>query len=107
MWLRDRRALVAGEAFTPFVRAALCADFASPFANSGPDGLDYINADLTLHLGRLPVGEWIGLETNDRVAADGVSVAECRYFDRTGPIGFSSVCAVLTPGMPRNQPGDQ
>jgi hypothetical protein len=101
VWTRDRRPLVAGTAFTPFVRAALSADFASPFANSGPDGLDYINADLTLHLGRLPVGDWIGIETNDRVAADGVSVAECRYFDETGPIGFSSVCAVVNARMPR------
>ena len=41
-------------------RAALSADFASPLANSGPAGIDYINADLTLHLGRLPEGEWIG-----------------------------------------------
>lgn len=101
VWLRDRRELVAGVEHTPFVRAALCADFASPFANSGADGLAYINADLTLHLGRLPIGEWIGIETNDRIAADGVSVAECRYFDQTGPIGFSSVCAVLTPRMGR------
>lgn len=101
VWLRDHRPLVAGATFTPFVRAALCADFASPFANSGPSGLDYINADLTLHLGRLPIGEWIGIETNERIAADGVSVAECSYFDQTGPIGFSSVCAVVTPRMPR------
>jgi hypothetical protein len=101
VWLRDQRPLVAGSEFTPFLRAALCADFASPFANSGPTGLDYINADLTLHLGRLPVGEWIGIETDDRVAADGVSVAQCVYFDEQGPIGFSSTCAVLTGRMPR------
>jgi len=103
VWLRDRRPLVDGTDFTPFVRAALCADFASPFANSGPEGLDYINADLTLHLGRLPDGEWIGIETNDRIAADGVSVAQCRYFDAAGPIGFSSTCAVVTPRMPRQE----
>ena len=100
-WLRDRAPLVDDEALTPFVRAALCADFASPFANSGPEGLDYINADLTLHLGRLPVGEWIGLETDDRVAVDGVSVAQCVYHDATGPIGWSSACAVVTPRMAR------
>jgi len=100
-WLRDRAPLVDRVALTPFVRAALCADFASPFANGGPEGLDYINADLTLHLGRLPVGEWIGLETDDRVAVDGVSVAQCVYHDATGPIGWSSACAVVTPRMAR------
>jgi hypothetical protein len=95
-WLRDRRALVDGQPLSPFVRVALCADFASPFANSHPDGLDYINADFTLHLARLPEGEWIGIETDDRVAASGVSVVQCVYFDQRGPIGWSSACAVLT-----------
>lgn len=98
-WLRDTNELVTGEGMTPFVRAALAADFASPLANSGSHGLDYINADLTLHLGRLPEGEWIGIDVVDRVATDGVSVASCRFHDRTGPIGWSSVCAVLNQPM--------
>ncbi len=101
VWLRDRRPLVRDEELTPFVRAALSADFASPLANSAEDGLDYINADMTLHLGRLPTGEWIGIETDDRVAADGVSVVQCRYYDADGAIGWSSACAVRTPRMPR------
>ena len=98
-WLRDTWQLVAGEPMTPFVRAALAADFASPLANSASTGLDYINADLTLHLGRLPDGEWIGIEVADRVASGGVSVACCRFHDRTGPIGWSTVCAVLNARM--------
>lgn len=98
-WLRDTRPLVTGEALSPFVRAALAADFASPLANSHAQGLDHINADLTLHLGRLPHGEWIGIEVADRVAADGVSVADCRFHDAAGPIGWSTVCAVLNPRM--------
>lgn len=98
-WLRDSWQLVAGDDPSPFVRAALAADFASPLANSASTGLEYINADLTLHLGRLPDGEWIGIEVADRVAGDGVSVAYCRFHDRTGPIGWSTVCAVLNPRM--------
>ena len=98
-WLRDTWQLVAGHPMTPFVRAALAADFASPLANSASAGLDYINADLTLHLGRRPEGEWIGIEVADRVASTGASVAYCRFHDRTGPIGWSTVCAVLNPRM--------
>jgi hypothetical protein len=98
-WVRDRRPLVAGVELTPFVRAALAADFASPLANFGLDGLDYINADLTLHLGRLPEGEWIGVATSHRVAADGVSVAVCTLHDARGPVGTSTVCAVRNPRM--------
>jgi hypothetical protein len=98
-WLRDTNELVAGEAMSPFVRAALAADFASPLANSHPSGLDFINADLTLHLGRQPEGEWIGIEAVDRVATNGVSVAYCRFHDTIGPIGWSTVCAVLNPRL--------
>lgn len=98
-WMRDVRDLVEGEAPTPFVRAALAADFASPLANSSSVGLDYINADLALYLGRLPDDEWIGVEFADRVGHDGVSVAHTRFHDRRGPIGWSEVCAVLAPRM--------
>jgi hypothetical protein len=98
-WIRDRRPLIAGIELTPFVRAALAADFASPLANFGATGLDFINADLTLHLGRLPEGEWIGVETSLRVAANGVSVAVCALHDHRAPIGASTVCAVRNPRM--------
>jgi Thioesterase-like superfamily len=98
-WLRDRRQLVGGHELSPFVRAALVADIASPLANFGPAGLDYINADLTLHLGRMPEGEWIGVETSHRMAAAGVSVAACTLHDRLGPIGSSTVCAVRNPRL--------
>jgi hypothetical protein len=106
VWLRDRRPLVPGHDLTPFVRAALASDFASPLANMSTEGLTYINADLTLHLARLPEGEWLGLSTGDRVVADGVSVAECPLHDARGPVGWSSVAAVLNPRMPRPPSAD-
>jgi hypothetical protein len=104
VWLRDHRPLIPGYALTPFVRAALASDFASPLANMSTEGLAYINADVTLHLARLPVGEWLGLSTGDRVVADGVAIAECPLHDTQGPIGASSVSAVLTPRMPAGPP---
>jgi Acyl-CoA thioesterase C-terminal domain/Acyl-CoA thioesterase N-terminal domain len=98
-WVRDRRPLIGGVELSPFVRAALAADYASPLANFGATGLDFINADLTLHLGRLPEGEWIGLETTHRVATNGVSIAVCALHDLRAPIGDSTVCAVRTARM--------
>jgi hypothetical protein len=98
-WIRDRRQLIRGVELTPFVRAALAADLASPLANFGAEGLDYINADLSLHLGRLPEGEWIGTETAHRVAGNGISLAVCTLHDHRGPIGASTVCAVRNARM--------
>jgi hypothetical protein len=101
IWMNDFRECVEGEPMTPFVRAALAADFASPFANSGDKGLNYINADITLYLHRLPAGEWVGFETMNHQATAGVSIAECWLYDEQGPIGTSSVAALAQRRTPR------
>jgi len=93
-WMAEVRPLVEGESLTPFVRAALAADFASPFANAGDAGLGYINSDVTLYLHRLPIGEWIGFEVVNHEATDGVAIAACRMFDEQGAIGTASVAAL-------------
>jgi hypothetical protein len=94
LWARDRWQLVAGEEPSPVVRAALAADLPNPLANSSAEGLQFINADLTLTLGRLPVSEWIGLEVVGHLGHDGVAVGTCTLHDTSGAIGWSSVCAI-------------
>lgn len=93
-WLRETRRLIDGAQLTPLVRAAFAADFTNPFANSGDAGLHFVNADITLYLHRLPVGEWLGFEVATHQAHDGIAVAECALYDETGPIGRSTVCAL-------------
>ena len=92
-WTRDVAQLVAGEEMSPFVRVATAADLASPLANSGPDGLDFINADITLSLARLPRSDWIGFETVTHEHEAGVSASSCVVHDLTGAIGLSTVSA--------------
>ena len=99
VWSRDNRPLVAGEALTPIVRAALSADLPNPLATAGAEGLSFINADLTLFLARPPRSDWIGLEVADHIAADGLAIGSCTLHDLDGPIGWSSVCAVANEVM--------
>ncbi len=94
LWACDRWQLVAGEQPSPVVRAALAADLPNPLANSNTEGLQFINADLTLFLGRPPVSEWIGLEVAGHLGHDGVAVGSCTLYDIAGAIGSSSVCAI-------------
>jgi Thioesterase-like superfamily len=98
-WCREDRQLVAGEELTPFQRVALVGDFANPLGNSGRDGMDFINADITVYIARLAGGEWIGVESAEHVDADGVATATCRLYDEQGPLGTTSVAAVLNPRM--------
>ena len=106
LWMREVRNLVEGTLLTPFVRVAVAADFASPFANAGDQGLAYINSDVTLYLHRLPVKEWIGFEVVNHHATDGVAIGECFLYDQQGPIGTSTVAA-LAQRKPMVQPAPQ
>ena len=94
LWMSEVRELVEGVALTPFVRAALAADFASPFANAGDRGLGFINSDVTLYLHRLPVTQWIGFEVVNHHATAGVAIGECWLYDEEGAIGTSTVAAL-------------
>ena len=94
LWMSEVRELVEGAPLTPFVRVAVAADFASPFANAGEQGLGYINSDVTLYLHRLPVQQWIGFEVVNHHASDGVAIGECWLYDEKGPIGTSTVAAL-------------
>ena len=94
VWMAEVREIVAGHPLTPFARVAVAADFASPFANAGDQGLGYINTDVTLYLHRAPVTEWIGLEVFNHGATDGVAIGECVLHDEQGPIGSASCTAL-------------
>ena len=94
IWMSEVREITGGVPLTPFSRVAISADFASPFANAGDQGLRYINSDVTVYLHRLPVTEWVGYEVTDHGATDGVAIGECRLYDEHGHIGTSSVTAL-------------
>lgn len=93
-WMRDKYELIAGKPLSPYARAALAADFASAFVHCGDRGIRYINTDVSLHLHRLPVGEWIGFETTGHDASQGIAVGHCRIYDVEGPFGFIDCTAL-------------
>lgn len=93
-WMSEVRELVEGEALTPFTRVAAAADFASPFANGGDQGLGYINSDITIYLHRPLAGEWVGFEVVNHGATDGIALGECLLHDVEGPIGSASCTAL-------------
>jgi hypothetical protein len=101
VWTRETTPLVDDEPLSPFVRAALTGDIACPLANSSDQGLHYINADYTMLIGRYPVGEWIGLEVTQQIAADGISMGSSTLVDEIGPFatsgGVSLARAAMTP----------
>lgn len=97
VWTRETAALVEGEVLTPFVRAAVSADLASPLANGSDAGVGYINGDYTLAVARYPVGEWVAVEASQHLAADGIALGACTLHDVDGPFGTSTATALANP----------
>ena len=88
MWLRLTVPIVAGEATSPFQRVAAAGDFGNGVAAAFDRGrYSCINPDLTITLHRLPVGEWVGLDSATYPEPNGYGVAESVLHDEQGRIG--------------------
>ena len=90
VWIRLRVPVVPGEDPSPAQRVAAAADFGNGVSWVLPgDSWLFINPDLTVHLARLPVGEWIGMRSMTLPAEGGVGLAESALYDAGGRIGRS------------------
>ena len=88
VWMRMRHPLVAGEEPTPLQRTLIAADV----GNGISAVLDwrrhlFINVDLTVHLERMPVGEWVCVDAVTIPDRSGIGTAESVLYDRVGRIG--------------------
>jgi hypothetical protein len=88
VWMRMRYPLVAGEQPSPLQRVLTAADS----GNGVSATLDwrrfwFINVDLSVHLERLPAGEWICMDAVTRPQANGVGVTDTELLDERGRIG--------------------
>jgi hypothetical protein len=93
-WVRIRCDLVPGVPLGAFERVVGAADFGNGLSGVLPfDKYLFVNPDLTVHLYRLPVDEWVCLDAITRMDTGGtggsVGLAESTLFDRRGRIGRS------------------
>jgi hypothetical protein len=97
-WFRLRVPIVAGEEPTGLQRLAAAADFPNGIASSvGWDGWVFINPDLTIHVEREPVGEWICLDARMRVVEGGLGQSEAVLYDARGRVGRSLQTLYVAP----------
>jgi acyl-coenzyme A thioesterase PaaI-like protein len=87
-WIRLRGDLLPGVAPSPLARACAAADFANGLSWILPfDEWLFVNTELTVHLHREPVGEWIGLDARTTSDASGVGLASGVLHDERGRFG--------------------
>ncbi|WP_213957009.1 MULTISPECIES: thioesterase family protein [unclassified Variovorax] len=95
-WFRLAAPLVQGVPTSPAMRAAAAADFGNGLSWVLPfDRYLFTNADLSLHLYREPVGEWVGLLSETQVDGGGAGMVTSRLYDEHGPIGIAVQTLVL------------
>jgi hypothetical protein len=87
-WIRLCVPVVEGEPASPLQRVLGAADFGNGISRIVDfETLLFINPDLTVHLHRLPVGEWVCLDAVSRLEGHGVGMSHSQLWDEEGPLG--------------------
>jgi hypothetical protein len=88
VWMRMLHPLVEGETPSPLTRVLIAADSGNG-VSATLDFLRYvfINVDLTVHLHRMPEGDWVCLDAITLPEPNGVGIADTMLHDERGPIG--------------------
>ena len=100
VWARQRVPLVAGEEPTPVQRLVALAD-----SGNGLSGLLdlrgwwFINTELTVHLHRQPVGEWMCLRARTTLDEVGLGLAETALYDETSRVGSGAQALLVGPRL--------
>lgn len=101
VWMRPLIPLVPGEQMTGLQRLLTCIDSASgASATLEPAEWRFMNTELTVHVLRPPVGEWICLQAESTLGSGSVGVAASTAYDERGPVGRSAqaLLVVRNPG---------
>jgi hypothetical protein len=90
-WTRLRHPLVEGEEPSPLQRVLAVADSGNGISSElDLTAWHFINPELTVHLHREAVGEWICLDATTTVTPGGVGLATSVLSDLDGPVGLGA-----------------
>lgn len=85
VWMRPAVDLVEGEAMSPVQRLMACADSASGVSAAlDPAAWAFLNTELTVHVLRPPVGEWLCLDARTTLGSGNVGLATSDVYDERG-----------------------
>ncbi|UJP10004.1 thioesterase family protein [Microbacterium sp. KUDC0406] len=89
-WIRPLIPLIEGEEISPTARMLGLVDIANGLTpRVSPSEVAFPNLDLSAHLLREPVGDWLGFDTTMSIGPGGLGVTHTVLHDDEGPIGTS------------------
>lgn len=97
VWMRPP-SLVEGETTSPVARLLTCVDSASG-ASAALDVREwgFLNTELTVHVLREPVGEWVCLDAVTTLGPGSVGVATSEVWDELGMVARSAQALLVVP----------
>ena len=97
VWMRPTVALVDGEEMSPVQRLMTCVDSASGVsAELDPGQWAFLNTELTVHILRPPVGEWLCLDAETTLGSGSVGVATSSVYDEHGLVARSAQALLVS-----------
>jgi Thioesterase-like superfamily len=98
VWVRQRVPVLPDEEPSPTQRVMVIADSGNGVSNVLPmDSWLFVNTELTVHLFRPPVGEWLNVAAETTVGADGIGLAATRLSDDRSEFGRGAQALVVRP----------
>jgi hypothetical protein len=96
VWMRPLVDLVEGEPMSPVQRLMSCVDSASGVSAAlDPAGWAFLNTELTVHVLRPPVGDWVCLDATTTLGSGSVGIATSRVHDARGLVARSSQALLI------------
>jgi hypothetical protein len=98
VWARQQLPLVGDEEPSGLQRVLTVADSGNGVSSLlDPRKWLFINAELTVHVYREPVGEWIALDAVTAIGPDGVGTAVSVLHDLSGAVGRGAQALLIRP----------
>jgi hypothetical protein len=98
VWMRPLVSVVPGEEMSPLQRLLACVDSASgASAALDPAEWSFMNTELTVHVVRPPVGEWVCLRAETTIGTGAVGLATSEVYDELGLVARSAQALLVAP----------
>ena len=98
VWMRPDAGLVDGEPMSPVQRLLSCVDSASGVSAAlDPATWSFVNTELTVHILRPPVGEWVCLDARTTLSSGSVGLATSDVYDERGLVARSAQALLVAP----------
>lgn len=98
MWARPRLPLIRGEQPSALETMFSVVDAANGVgATVDPARYTFLNTDLTVHIHRVPTGEWVGIAAESSIGPDGIGTSAATVHDAAGPVARSAQTLLVRP----------